>query len=213
VPPALLALRIVLMRFVQPIDRVGPLLGALGTAALWTLYFIVLKRLSFGWRATWQGAATTLRRSSVDVAELVQPALTGAVIFLALEYTGCFGGLLLSAAAVSPVIELIALRDLSPPEALGRGFTFLKDRPFVWSALQLGLLTLATFIWALVTTPFSIALSFLSEEHVWVAGFVGALTVGPLLHLMFVFRGVLFLEVERTTHAQRVFRAKQGSLA
>jgi hypothetical protein len=76
-------------------------------------------------------------------------------------------------------------------------------------ALVLPLGDLAPLVVAVATAPLSLILSLLvSEQLAWLSAFAGALVVGPLLHLLFVFRGVLFLEVERTTHAQRLFRAR-----
>jgi hypothetical protein len=209
IPVVLLGARAVLVARVMPIPDVGPLLVALATALLWTAYFVVLRRLSFGWRASWSQTTAQLERRGADIAALIRPALSGAIVFLALEYAGCFGSLVLCAATIGPVIELLALRDAEPTEALGRSLVFLKDRPFVWAALQLGLVTAVSLAWLIITGPLSLALELLvSPDVAWLSAFAGALVLGPVLHVMFVFRGVLFLEVERTTHAQRLYRER-----
>lgn len=210
VPVAVLWAGVALQAFVAPLPRVGPLLVAVASATLWTGYFYVLRRLSTGARVEWADATAAFTHRARDVEALVRPALVGLVVLLAVEYTGCFGVLALCATTVSPVVELLALRDADPAEAVGQGFAFLRQRPFSWALPQAVLLLGASFAWLVVSFPGALVLELWSDDLGWLSSLAAATIVGPALHLLFVFRGVLFLELERTTHAQRLFRAKQG---
>lgn len=212
VPVALLALGVLLDAWVEPLDpRLGAVASAVVRALSWGAYFHVLLRLAVGARADSEHLVDAMLRRSGDLRTLVTPVAGAAVLFLAVQTTGCLGASLFFAAGIAPVVECFLFDGRSIPDAASDAFDFLKSRPVSWGFLQFGLVIALGLAWLATTSVVSLVL-WLADAGPLVTrvapGLVAAVLLGPAVHLLMVFRAVLFLELRRFTHAQRMFRAR-----
>lgn len=211
VPPVILATGVVVSHVLEPFPTASPLVIALLSSVLWAGYFYVLRRQAVGVRAEWDDAKAALVNRATDVGSLAEAAVLGAVVFLSLEYGGCLGSMFLVVTTVSPGIELLALRDAEPQTIVSEGWRFITQRPLSWTVPMFFALVGLSIVWLMVGGVFGIVVSFVAEELTWLSGLAAAVLLGPVLHLFFVARARLFLELEHTTHAQRMYRARQAA--
>lgn len=215
VPVALLALGVLLDAWVEPLDpRLGVLASAVVRALSWGAYFHVLLRLAVGARADSEHLVDAMLRRSRDLRTLVTPVAGAAVLFLAVQTAGCLGASLFVVAGIAPVIECFLFDGRDVPDAASDALDFLKTRPLSWGLLQLGLVTALGVAWLATTGGVSLVLWLLDAGPLVTRvapGLAAAALLGPAVHLLMVFRAVLFLELRRFTHAQRVFRARAAA--
>jgi hypothetical protein len=211
VPPVILATGVVVSHLLETFHDVGPLVVALVSSVLWAGYFYVLRRLAVGVRADWDDTKNALVARASDFGGLAEAAILGAVVFLSLEYGGCLGSMFLVVTTVSPGIELLALRDAEPQTIVNEGWRFITQRPLSWAVPMFFALMGLSILWLMVGGIFGITLSLIDDELTWLSGLAAAVILGPVLHLFFVARARLFLELEHTTHAQRMYRARQAA--
>jgi hypothetical protein len=211
-PSTLLALGVVLDAVIEPLDaRWGVLASALVRGFAWGAYFHVLLRLSVGARANASELEGALLRRGRDLLTLVTPAAGTAILFLSVHTTGCLGASLLFVAGLAPVVECFLFDGRAPAAAASDALDFLRERPLSWGLAQLTLLTALGTAWLALSSAVSLGLWLCDASDLatrLMPGLVAAAVLGPLVHLALVFRGVLFLELRRFTHAQRMFRAR-----
>lgn len=212
VPVALLALGVFLDAWIEPLD---PRAGALASAAVrglsWGAYFYVLLRLAVGARAESEHLVDAVLRRSRDLRTLVTPVAGAAVLFLAVQTTGCLGASLFVVAGLAPVVECFLFDGGSIPDAATEALDFLKARPVAWGVFNLGLVIALGVGWLATTSAVSLMLWLADASPLLtrvLPGLVAAVLLGPAVHLMMVFRAVLFQKLRRCTHAQRMFRAR-----
>jgi hypothetical protein len=73
---------------------------------------------------------------------------------------------------------------------------------------QLAILMFISFAWLVIVGLGSVVIGMFDEKLEIVAELIGAVIFGPVVHLVLVQRGVMFLELKRLTHRQRMFQAR-----
>ncbi len=197
-PAVILLARAWAGRLLLPLGLVGGFVVALASAALASSYLYFLGDLVQGGRAP----LSSLRRSLTTylwpvvnvffvlwVASLALQLLLGgrgqaAAIMLAL-----WGIALI---ALNAVPEVIYLRGTHGGlQTVGASWRFLEAQWLPWFAVNLPLLAALVLLGLFLAVPY-----------------VGGLVLGAALHVVMVFRGQLFRELDGTSHRQRIFALK-----
>jgi len=207
-PVGILALSAVLTRYVLPLHELAKWGIALVKALTWGGAFWVLTRLVLGARAEWGDAVDAAFRRADDLPALAWSALTGTLVFVSLELGGCFGFSVLTIASATPVLEYVLFQNDEVNEAVGHAWSFATDRWMSWVVPQLAILMFISFAWLVIVGLGSVVIGMFDEKLEIVAELIGAVLFGPVVHLVLVQRGVMFLELKRLTHRQRMFQAR-----
>lgn len=208
IPVVILAASAVLERYVVPLHDLAHWAVAGVKAIAWGGAFWVLTRLVIGARTEFGDAVTAVGRRMSDVPALAWSALSGTLVFVSLEVGGCLGLSVLSVASATPVIEYVLFEGHEVSDAVRHAWDFATDRWVAWALPQLTALAVISFAWLVLVGLSSLLLSLFDERLMIFADLGGALLFGPVVMLLLVQRGVMFLELGRLTHRQRMFQAR-----
>ncbi len=177
-PSILLAGGAAMDAWVSPLHSIAPAVVGMAKGIGWGLYFRLAMGASGG--ASHSGLAT--------------PAVAMVLAFLGLEYGG-FGLIMPVFIWLIPLMDYAIMYGEGPAGSLGGVLDTLKSAALLWLgtmfALLIGLLMLG-FVLAL---PMSIFATYAHRDGAWLADVVGGALVGPLVHLVVVYRARLFLAI------------------
>jgi hypothetical protein len=206
-PIVVLALHAVMDRYVVPLHQFARYGVAFVNASSWGAVFWVLTRLALGASAKVSDLVIAAERRLNDVPTLALNVLTGTIVFLLVDAGSCCG--LLWVASASPILEFVLFENDHPMDAARHAWDFLSGRWASWVLPQWGLLLAVSFAWTAVVTGLGLTIGAMNQDLVIVASLIGAILLGPVIHLLLVQRAVMFLELKRLTHRQRMFQARQ----
>jgi hypothetical protein len=82
-----------------------------------------------------------------------------------------------------------------PDGALGGVLDTLKAAPVLWFGTMLALLIALIMFGLVLSLPMSIYSTYAHPEGAWLANLSGGILVGPLVHVVVVYRARLFLAI------------------
>lgn len=114
----------------------------------------------------------------------------------------------LTVASATPVLEFVLFENDEVDAAVRNAWGFATDRWSSWVLPQLAILMAVSFAWLVTVGLSSVVVGMIDERLLVFAELIGAAVFGPLVHLVLVQRGVMFLELRRLTHRQRMFQVR-----
>lgn len=178
VPSLLLAGGAALDAFVSPLHSIAPALVGVAKGVGWGVYFRFAMYASGG----------------VDHAGFVTPVVAMLLAFVGLEYGG-WGLVLPVLIWLVPLIDYAAMYGEGAAGALGGVLDTLKSTPVLWLGTMFVLLVGLVMVGFVLALPMSIFSTYAHREGAWLADLVGGALVGPLVHLVVVYRSRLFLSI------------------
>ncbi len=178
VPSVLLAGGAVLDAYVSPLHSIAPALVGVAKGIGWGVYF----------RFAMQASGGSL------TAGFVTPVVAMLLAFVGLEYGG-WGLLLPIVIWLVPLIDYASMYGEGAAGAIGGVLDTVKTAPLLWFGTMFALLVGLIMVGFVLALPMSIFSTYAHREGAWLADLIGGALVGPLVHVVVVYRSRLFLSI------------------
>jgi hypothetical protein len=164
--------------FISPLHSVAPALVGICKGVGWGIYF----------RFAMLAAGGT--EKSGFVTQIVAMLLA----FVGLEYGG-WGLIMPVIIWLIPLVDYAGMYAENPAGALGGVLDTMKTAPLLWFGTMFALLTGLVMLGFVFALPMSIFSTYAHREGAWLSDLVGGVLVGPVVHLVVIFRARLFLSI------------------
>ena len=178
VPSVLLAGGAVMDAYVSPLHSIAPALVGVAKGSGWGVYFRFAMQASGG----------------SPTAGFVTPVVAMLLAFVGLEYGG-WGLLLPIVIWLVPLIDYASMYGEGAAGAIGGVLDTVKTAPLLWFGTMFALLVGLIMVGFVLALPMSIFSTYAHREGAWLADLIGGALVGPLVHVVVVYRSRLFLSI------------------